>query len=1291
MQETRNFMNMRKIGLWGFFCIISMVANSQVSIKEDKTVVWAEPAIINQYGKTITFLQFSDMGDLNPETDIAMISQSIKLPYAIKPENIQVAIENPLYKWPTPQEHAYFENKVKNEDLEFSFSTSQNGYQYFVDLSLNPVIRPKDAQTFKKLVSYSVVITYDQAKTALLKSTQNTTSYADNSVLSKGKWVKVSVAKSGIHKISYAKLKEWGVSNPSNVGVYGNGGAMIPASNNKYRPDDLVENAIMHSNSNSAIYFYAQGPVVWEYDNSKAMFKQQKNRFSNYSYYFITEKDEPSRTLVASNLQTEEYNKEVNYFNDYDYHEEDVFNLISSGNVWYGEKFDYYAKTNYTFNFNFPNVVSGSNGKVYAKVAARSSSATTFELSANGRAFTNAIVNSVDLSSGTGLFAQEGSISGSFTNNGNNVDININHKLTNSQTSSIGYLDYLCINVDRSLTFVSNELTFRNLDVVGRDNKVKYILNNASNLNVWDVTNPLVPLKINASTQGSSIDFKYLASELKEFVAFDPAGTFASPVFVQNVANQNLHASPFVDYVIVSHPDFLSEAKRLGEIHKGYNGMSYTVVSTEDIYNEFSSGKTDVTAIRSFVRMLYDKAGADQSKKPKNLLLFGDGSYDNRQGIANNTNKIPTYQSDNSLHETQSYVSDDYLGLLDPAEGVNVPSDKVDIGIGRFPVNSLEEAKNAVDKTYKYYYKQSNDQWKSNLTFVGDDGDNNIHMRDANSLTTSLETTNPEYNILKLYFDAYEKITTTSGYSIPGIEQDIYNAINNGNLIFNYTGHGGPNLLGHEKVITKSHIASWNNIDKLALFVTATCEFSRFDDTKTITAGEEVFLNPLGGAIALFSTTRIVYSSLNHQLNSSFYKFVFERDAYGEPNTLGQIMMLTKNDLSSTVNKLNFTLLGDPAIRLIYPKAKVTTLKVNEDDVMMKVAGKDVAAPIDSLKALSKIEITGQIKDGLNQVKTDFNGRVFVLVYDKQSRVATRGNEGATPFNFDTFDNIIFKGSASVTSGVFKTEFVIPKDIRYNFDKGKISYYAYSDGNQQEAFGAFSDIIIGGIDGNANQDAEGPEISLWLNNKKFTNGSKVGSRPILLADISDVSGINTTGNGIGHDITAIIDEETSDPIVLNNDFQASINSYQEGTIKRQLPSLEVGNHTLTLKAWDTHNNSSTATIHFKVSEGGSIAISDTRVFPNPVVSGQTSYISFEHDDPNSRLNIQLLIYNTSGQLVSQQNSAVVSLINTIPPIEVKAQTTGGQALSPGIYLFKLIISSQSGREGDVSGKIVVSQ
>lgn len=629
-------------------------------------------------------------------------------------------------------------------------------------------------------------------------------------------------------------------------------------------------------------------------------------------------------------------------------------------------------------------------------------------------------------------------------------------------------------------------------------------------------------------------------------------------------------------------------------------------------------------------------------------------------------------------------MTDDYLGLLDDNEGDNVILDKVDIGIGRFPVNTIEEAVNAVDKTYKYYYEQSNDQWKSLLTFVGDDGDNNIHMSDANSLTTMMERNHPEFNISKFYFDNYEKITTISGHSIPDLEEDIGNAIEDGTLVFNYTGHGGPSLLAHEKVITKEHIESWNNIDKLALFVTATCEFSRFDDKDYTSAGEEVFLNPLGGGIALFTTTRIVYSSQNKILNTSFYNYVFERGEDGLPYTLGEIMKQTKNNISASVNKLNFSLLGDPAIRLIYPQLGMRTLKLND-----KVIDDTQKELLDSVSALSKVSLVGEVVNLYDTSRVDFNGEIFVSVFDKQSQITTRGNDGAEPFTYEAYDNVIFKGPASVNNGEFEIEFVVSKDIKYNFDNGKISYYAFSDENTVQAFGAFSDIVIGGIDNDAEEDDEGPQINLWLNSSSFSNGAKVGSSPVLLAEIFDESGINTTGNGIGHDIACVIDGDQTNVIVLNNYFEAEMDNYKQGYINYQLSSLEEGSHTLTLKAWDTHNNSSTSSLNFTVSSGGSLAVSDVVVFPNPVVPGGVSYVSFNHDEPNARLDVQLMLFNMAGRLVSSQSSSVVSLVGSVPPIEMKALSSDGSALDAGLYLFKVIVTSQTEKKGEVSGKIMV--
>ncbi len=1285
-------MNIKKIGLWGLFCFFSLTINSQTNIKENKKVEWLKPITINYNGETITSLQFSNMGDLSPETDIPLLSESIKLPTTGKPENIKISVDNTKYIWPTPEEHTLFKDKIKDTELKSNFSISRNGENYFLDISITPVIKPKDAQTFKKLSSYTLIISYNNNQNInSLKSEPNTPTYTVNSVLNSGKWVKVSVNKSGIHKISYSKLKEWGVSNPQNVAVYGNGGKMLPASNDDFRNDDLVENAIMNNESDNAIYFYAEGPVVWEYNASLGIFIHEKNNFSNYSYYFITEKNSASLELKDSDLQSETSNQEVNYFNDYDYHEEDNFNLIKSGNVWFGEKFDYYSNKSRNYSFNFPNIQNASITKAYIKLAARSGSRTSFELLVNDFLITRTYISSIEPSIHTSYYAREGTLNGSFSNSSDDIDLTVNFDISNSQSSSIGYLNYICLNVKRELKFVNNELLFRNIDVVERGNSAKYLLNNGQGLTIWDITNPLIPQNVNSVMLGSSATFNYDASELKEFVAFNTSGSFPAPDFVENVTNQNLHASPFVDYIIVCHPDFLEQANTLGQIHNDYNGMTYTAVTTASIYNEFSSGKPDVTAIRSFVRMLYDKAGTTANKRPKNLLLFGDGSYDNRQGIADNTNKIPTYQSDNSIHSINSFVSDDYFGLLDNDEGSRIQSEKVDIGIGRFPVNTVKEAVNAVNKTYKYYHNQSNDQWKNTLTFVADDGDSNTHIEDADGLTVKLEKNHPEYNISKLYFDTYEKITTTTGHSIPEIEEDITNAIANGTLVFNYTGHGGPTVLAHERVITKSHIKNWNNIDKLPLFVTATCEFSRYDDKELTSAGEEVFLNPLGGGIGLFTTTRIVYANLNEKLNTSFYNFAFEKDNNANHYTLGEIMMHTKNGLAAGINKLNFSLLGDPAIRLIYPNYNVNTIKINDVATKKIINNQEFKNDVDSLKALGKVKIYGDIKNSLNQIKTDFNGDIVISVFDKQSQITTRGNDGQTPYSYEDFDNIIFKGPASVINGEFEAEFIIPKDIRYNFDNGKISYYAFSDDNQGEAFGAFSDIIVGGINENAINDQKGPEIKLWLNSKNFSSGGLVNPRPILMAEISDESGINTTGSGIGHDITCVIDEQMSDPIILNNDFAADINSFQKGSLNRQLATLESGAHSLTVKAWDTYNNSSTSTLHFNVSNTEGLDISEPTVFPNPVTIAQPSYISFKHDDPNARLSISILLFNMSGQLISQQNSAVVSLLNTIPPIEINAETNDGYALNPGIYLYKLIITSQTGKKGEISGKIMVNQ
>ncbi len=1263
-----------KTGLWGLILLLTTNIWGQGKQVIHEKITWNEPVSYMAGNKEITFFDFDHMGDIDPETNLSKYTRSVSLPDGIDYSSVQVEITNKQYIWPTPKEHLAFKNIILNSELSLEVNISQSGHQYFADISFIPAKRDPNTSTFQKLSAYDMEISYDTLQQTTLKSTSSyAQTFAENSVLSDGSWSKIQISESGIYKISYTTLKNWGISNPENVGIYGNGGGLLPQANDEERDDDLVENAVWHYNS--SVYFYAEGPVTWEYNTSSDMFIHEKHPYSDYSYYFITEKDEESKSIEDSGLVSDTYTEETDYFNDYDYSEENSLNLLESGNKWLGDRFDYYGDREIDYSFTFDNIVLGSDIKTYIALTSRSSSTSTFIAEHNDTEFGSVNIASVSTDDDTGYYAREGVIDDTFEADSDDVSITLSYDEDN--TSSIGYLDYISINVNRELIFIEDELQFRNNDLTESGSIVKYNLSSCpSDMVLWDVSNPLIPLNIDISVSNSTCTFNYDASTLKYFVAFDPSGSFPSPEFVENIENQNLHGMDNANYLIVCHPDFEEQAERLGEIHEAYNGLSYVVATTDQIYNEFSSGKPDVTAIRSFAKMFYDRAGDDDDLKPKNMLLFGDGSYDNRPDIDDNTNYVITYQSDNSIHQTNSYVSDDYFGFLDDSEGESMTSDKLDIGIGRFPVASVDEATNAVDKTDYYLNDQTSDSWKSQLTFVGDDGDSNIHMQHADNLAEKVDSNYPQFNIEKIYFDAYEKETSTVDESYPDVEDAIYDAIDNGTLIFNYTGHGGTTALAHEYVVTTSHIETWNNINKLPIFITATCEFSRFDENDDPTAGENIFLSEIGGGIALYSTTRIVYSSLNYIINNALYNYIFEQDEDGEPLTFGEIMKYTKHDSGSSVNKLNFTLLGDPALQPLYPRYDANTLTLN---------GTSITESIDTLTALSHNTLTGNILDVSEDIQTDYNGEIYVYVYDKKTAVTTLDNEGDGAFEYETYENLIFKGTSTVTDGEFSSEFTVPKDIKYNYDTGKISYYAYSDDDDREAFGAFDDFIVGGMEDSYDDDTEGPEISLYLNDRTFTSGSETTSAPLLYADISDENGINTTGSGIGHDITCTIDGDSSDPVVLNDYFQAEANSYQNGTIEYQLDELESGEHTLTVKAWDTYNNSSEASISFIVSTDSPMSVNNSMVYPNPVESGETTYFYFEHDEPNTTLSLTISIYTLNGQLIDNESTSVVSLYNTISPIEWDI------TYDAGLYLYKIEITSETGRKGEVTGKILVTQ
>ncbi len=1264
---------------------MSCLQAQSVKVDVSEQIIWSDPRSILVAGKEMKTLSISGEDFFSDVTGLPYVVKTYSVPADIDKNTIKVDVISESYEWPSVDEFVIGKQFITNDSLKIRYWLDSDRGKQTLNIRFVPLVKSVSEPSFKKIKKYRLVVKYSQKSKKVQFDNNVGSRYSDHSVLSSGNWVKVRAQKSGIYKVSYASLKDWGFSNPDKVNVYGNGGGMLPKKAGEGIPDDLTKNAVWHHNS--ALYFYIQGPTVWNYNSSSERFEHINHDYSDYCYYYLSDKDEDVNDIQPSEWQNGTSDYDVDYFTDYDFIEDEERNLLTSGRLWFGDIFSATGSLSRNYTFNFDNVINHTEGKVNVAVAARSSTLSTFSLSYNNEEISRRTVARISSSDHTGYYARLQKLSGRFYPQADGINFNLEYS---GESSSIGYLDYIEVNVNRALSLEQSQLSFRNPDYIGMSDFVTYDLSGtASGTQVWDVTNPLNAKLVITNYQEAKTAFVYNASQLREFVAFNPDDNLLAVDYVEKVENQDIHGEGPVDYLIVTTNAFLDQAERLAAIHQEHNHLSTLVVTTDQIYNEFSSGQKDVSAIRNFAKMFYDRAETD-SEKPKFMLLFGDGSYDNRS-VSNNNNQIVTYESEESLHQSYSYVSDDFFCCLDDGEGDDLRNHKMDIGIGRFPVNTYEEAVNAVDKSENYLLNQDNSVWKTNLTFVADDGNagediGNIHMSDADEINTSVESRHPEFNIKKIYFDAYTRETTASGFRYPQVEQDIFSALQAGTLILNYTGHGGTGGLGHESVVDKNSINSWTNKNKLSVFMTATCEFSRFDLQNETSAGEMAFLNPLGGGIALFTTTRIVYSSQNKKLNTSFYNNVFEKDENGKNLSFGEIFRLTKNETDASVNKLNFTLLGDPALHLIYPDLDVIPSWVNNHQV------EEIS---DTLRALSTNNLEGFIAEKIfyneNEGDTinidDFNGEIYVTVYDKPEDVETKGNIGNAPFKFKAYSSKIFYGRSSVEDGNFNTEFVVPKDIRLNYGTSKISFYA--NNGDEEAFGALNDIVIGGINSSAETDIVGPDVDVYLNARTFRSGDETTPAPLLLIDLFDKSGINTTGAGIGHDIILILDGDVVNQISLNSYYAGALNDYQTGYVEYQMGRLESGKHTLKIKAWDVYNNSTEKEIEFHVNENGAVKISDLKFYENPIKSGDSGYFSFTQDEPNVALAITINVYSLDGKIVGSKRTSSVSLGETVPPIEWKAVGSDGKSLDSGLYIYQISVSSETGRKGKVSGKILI--
>ncbi len=1149
--------------------------------------------------------------------------------------------------------------------------------------------------TIKKIVSYDLDVSEGQAP---LRKTSGNRVYAANSVLSSGNWSKISISKRGLYKIDYNFLKDkLGLSmsglNPAKIRIFGNGGEMLPEDNNVIPHDDLVENHIQvvggtdgSFDANDYILFYANGPHTIVPDSPNKKFTHLFNNYDEKSYYYIN-----VGTVNGKRIQNQgaigPSNQTVTTANFFRFIEEDVTNVGKVGKTWWSDAYGDLPGKSLSKNFTVGvrnidqstpvNIRTRAGGIAFSgtsnfRVSANSQTVHNIPFSAIGSQFYDDFIYKSDVSTDMNLTGSS---------------IGINTVFTPSNSSATGYLDFIELNGRVELTYYSG-LHFMDWNSVGPGNIAKYELNAANaNSAVWDVSNPLEPIAMNTAINSGTLSFSQSASELRSFVAFH-GSSFSTPEFVGKVSNQNLHANGSVDYIVIAHPSFLSQAQELAAYHAQKRSYKTLVVTPQQIYNEFSSGSQDVSALRNFIKMFYDKA-TSAVDAPKNVLFFGDASYDFKDRLSSNTNFVPSYQTGESEDKTTGYCTDDFFGFLDDQENPNLFSSPVfvntlDVGVGRIPAGNTAEANSAVAKIKNYDSPNSFGDWKNTMVFNADDEDGNIHLEDAEIMAKYVGDSLPQYNNYKIYVDAFQQISTPAGTRTPEANRAIKEHLFNGTFLVNYNGHGGPLGWCNERILNLEDIQGLENKDKLPLFITATCDFTQFDNPDQKSAGEVLFANPNGGAIALMSTTRLVYQYQNRQMNINYLSTGFDEMDTGEMPTLGDAYRLSKNIRYVTsmsewdaANFRKFALIGDPGLPLAFPKHKVLT------DSILDANGNTVT---DTLKALGKYTISGRVTDKSTNLLNWFNGTVFPTIFDKPKSLTTLGNDvGSSVTNFLVQNNSIYKGQATVKDGLFQFTFVVPKDINYSVNNGKISYYAHN--GEVDATGYDKTVLIGGSSSTSLSDNDGPDINPFMNDENFVNGGITTANSTLLVKLFDENGINYSGSSIGHDITAVLDGNAQKTYVLNTFYETELDDYQKGIVRFPLEDLSEGEHTIRIKAWDVLNNSSEVSLDFVVvnTEEGKLA----RVYNYPNPFSTSTRFMFEHNMPNQNIDVSIKIFSMTGKVVKRFRETINTPGTRYDGILWDGNDAFNEKLANGVYLYKLSIKSENGFSDDKIQKLFI--
>lgn len=1087
----------------------------------------------------------------------------------------------------------------------------------------------------------------------------------------------------GIYLINYNMLRGIGITpegiDPHKLQLFAGMNGMLPQSNQSPRVYDLRQVALYEVglddgkfNNGDYLLFFAQGPDRVELNVSKGTFLYENNLFTDKNYYFLTIGQSNGLRLTTQPDLPGTF-PAVTEYDYFAFYETDQTNLLRSGREWFGERFD--VNLEYTVRFNISGIPAGSPIKVMTSLVGSSTGSSSFQIEYNGGLISTQPVPPIPgepytevgylvrdtLTVNASLVAADSRIS-------QDVKIRYNKAATGA---SVGYLDYVLIHSKRQLTQEDNVFSFTSLASLQQPT-TRYVVNTftGSDIRVWNVTDPFQPvIQQFQATSGNAISFTANSTTLQKYALFSMSN--GPPAYEGEVANQNLRGTGATDLLIISAPEFLSEAERFASHRRDHSGIAVTVVTTDQVYNEFSGGKQDVTALRDFVKYLYD-----QGTGIRNVMLFGRGSYDYKNYLSYNKNHLPLYQSRNSLHPLQTYASDDYIGFLEDHEGnwreeAPVEAHTLEVGIGRIPVKKLEEATAWVNKVIAY---ETNNwgSWRKRIVITADDGDGNLHQNYAQQIADSLETYHAETEVRRVFLDDYAQATGPAGQASPEARKALNTQVNNGAGILNFIGHGSEQQWMQERILDQLSLDEWKPGKRYPFLVTATCEFGRHDDPGLISTAELSLFRSNSGSIGMVTTARPVFSSSNFLLNKSFYQSLFKRS-----NNLiqdwGSVFLLTKNASMSGVQNRNFALLGDPSMLPPLGSAQVVVNNIQ-----------NLTSASDTLKALSKIRVEGTVyHQGVPD--SQYDGLVQLTLYNKPTSHVTKGDENP-PFNYVMRDDALFRGDGSVQSGQFSMEFVVPKNIDPVVNKGVMSLYVSPKSSSRDGMGSRMNVKIGSIESNAGTDVTGPEIELFMGDTTFISGGIIGSSSKIVAILTDDHGIDISNFNPQNDIMARLDDSLT--VNLNSYFRADENNYARGKVEYPIIGLIPGSHHLTLTASDTYGNTSTATIVFHVSDQPGIQIEQWLNYPNPFSS--STVFHFKHNRPGDDLEAVVTIFDRTGREVMSSTYQIGSSTYKVDLPPWDGTSADGNKLTGGLYLMKLSVRSMlDGTKNERIAKVIL--